>query len=843
MPAGLNQTQAVAQLARDGPNELPPSQQRGWLGLLRDVVLEPMFLLLVACGGIYMLLGKLDEALMLLAFVFVVMGISLVQATRTARSLDALRDLSSPQALVLRDGEPRKVPGRELVCDDVVLIAEGDRVPADLELLQAANLTVDESMLTGESVPVGKQANAVAPGAASPPTTGDECRVFSGTLVTQGTAQGRVIATGERSALGRIGQSLQGLGAEATPIQKETRKVVKWVAVVGLLMAAGLAVAYGLRSGDWLQGVLAGLTFAMAVVPEELPVVLTLFLGLGAWRLARENVLVRNLPAIERLGATTVLCVDKTGTLTANRMAVRHIWSQTANYDSATTDAAPASTTFPDALHDVLEFAVLASHRQAFDPMETAIAQAGATLLANTEHLHSDWALVDDYPLSPAMLAMSRVWQSPDQRDRLIAAKGAPEAIADLCHADAALLAHVAQQVAAMAKDGLRVLGVARARFAAPTLPDKQHDFDFEFLGLIALQDPVRPDVPAAIAQCHAAGIRVVMVTGDHSATALSIAGQAGLSTNGKTLSGAQLAALTDEALAARLADTNTFCRVQPDQKLRLVQAFQACGEVVAMTGDGVNDAPALKAASIGVAMGARGTDVARQAADLVLLKDDFASLVTAVRYGRRIFANLRKAIVFVVAVHIPIMGLSLLPVMLGWPLLLMPVHILFLQLIIDPTCTVVFEAEPEEGDAMQCPPRPADAHLFGSAVLVRGVVQGLGLLAVLVAVFVWSRNASQSDDMARALTFAVMVLANVGLIAVSRQWGPSFARGQVGSNRAFLWVSAATLALLACVLAIPAVATLFAFQRPPAALLFAGLGAVLLCLGWFEGVKRFVAV
>jgi Ca2+-transporting ATPase len=392
-----------------------------------------------------------------------------------------------------------------------------------------------------------------------------------------------------------------------------------------------------------------------------------------------------------------------------------------------------------------------------------------------------------------------------------------------------------------MAKNGLRVLGVARARFAAPTLPDKQHDFDFEFLGLVALQDPVRPEVPAAIAQCRAAGIRVVMVTGDHSATALSIAEQAGLNTNGKTLSGAEFAALSDEALAARLADTNVFCRVQPDQKLRLVQAFKARGDVVAMTGDGVNDAPALKAASIGVAMGARGTDVARQAADLVLLNDDFASLVTAVQYGRRIFANLRKAIVFVVAAHIPIVGLSLLPVVMGWPLLLMPVHILFLQLIIDPSCTVVFEGEPAETDAMQRPPRQMDARLFGSAVLARGVVQGLGLLVILVGVFVFSRNASQSDDTARALTFAVMVLANLGLIVVNRHWGSTFVRGQVGTNHAFLWVAIATLVLLTCVLFIPVLASLFAFQLPPAGMLMAGLGAVLLCLGWFDGVKRFV--
>ncbi|HNV59300.1 MAG TPA: HAD-IC family P-type ATPase, partial [Rhodoferax sp.] len=626
---GLTDAGARQRLAADGPNELPVSRQRGIARLLIDVVSEPMFLLLVACGAIYMVLGDRHEAFMLLGFVFVVMGITFVQQRRTERSLDALRDLSSPRAQVVRGGQIQRIAGRELVCGDIVLLAEGDRVPADLELVEASNLMVDESLLTGESVPVDKQALAFT--AAS-----DAQHVFSGTLVTQGTARGRVIATGVRSALGRIGQSLAALGSESTPIQLETQQVVKRVALVGLVLAAGLAVVYGMSTGDWLRGLLAGLTLAMAIIPEELPVVLTIFLGLGAWRLARENVLARSIPAIELLGATTVLCVDKTGTLTANRMAVSRLWSESAAYDCAQDQATPLQ----EALHGVLEYAVLASHRRAFDPMETAISDAGQRLLADTEHLHADWTLVDDYPLSKEMLAMSRVWQSPDRRERLIAAKGAPEAIIDLCHLDAQRSAAIAQQVTTLAQAGLRVLGVAQATFASNALPGNQHDFDFEFLGLVALQDPVRADVPHAIAECHAAGIRVVMITGDHPSTAVSIARQAGLSSDGKVMTGIELDAMDDEALSVRLADTHVFCRVQPEQKLRLVQAFRARGDVVAMTGDGVNDAPALKAAHIGVAMGARGTDVAREAAALVLLNDDFSSLVVAVRYGRRVFAN-----------------------------------------------------------------------------------------------------------------------------------------------------------------------------------------------------------
>ncbi|MEO8040842.1 MAG: cation-translocating P-type ATPase, partial [Betaproteobacteria bacterium] len=827
---------------RDGPNELPDPQQRGALRTVLAVASEPMFLLLLACGAIYMVLGNAEEALMLLGFVFVVIGISFVQQQRSARSLRALRDLSSPQALVLRDGLTRRVAARELVVGDVVLLAEGDRVPADVVLLDCSNLAVDESLLTGESAPVIKQsvteARAADGNAASAADDAAATQAYSGTLVTRGTAQARVLATGERSALGRIGRSLADIVVETTPVQQETGRIVRRVALAGLVLAAALAFAYWVLNDDWLHGVLAGLTLAMAILPEELPVVLTLFLGLGAWRLAREKVLARSIPAVELLGATTVLCVDKTGTLTFNRMSVRRIWSEQAAHDTTQ----PDSVALQEELHGVLEYAVLASHRRAFDPMESAITDAGRRLLADTEHLHGDWTLVDDYPLTREMMAMSRVWQSPDRRDRLIAAKGAPEAIVDLCHLEPARSARIGAQVLEMAHAGLRVLGVAQANFAADVLPDVQHDFAFEFLGLVAFEDPVRADVPQAIAECRAAGIRVVMLTGDHPATAISVAREAGLSTTAPVITGTELATLSDEALAHRLATTHIYCRVQPDQKLRLVRALRARGDVVAMTGDGVNDAPALKAADIGVAMGARGTEVAREAAALVLLNDDFASLVTAVRHGRRVFANLRKAIVFILAAHIPIVGLSILPVALGWPLLLMPVHILFLQLVIDPACSLVFEAEPLESDAMRAPPRRPDERLFDRAVMARGLWQGTGLLVLLLAVYAGARwivpADADRDDMARALTFVVLVLADLALIHTNRSWDRVAWRGSGASNRQFGWIALGTLAMLVAVLAVPAIGRLFSFVTPPPALLLAALGMAMLSLGWFEGVK-----
>lgn len=824
--AGLSSEEARERLSRDGPNALPASERAGAKALLWEVISEPMFMLLVACGAIYLVLGDRHEAFMLLGFVVVVIAMTWVQKRRSQNALDALRDLSSPRALVLRDGVPTRIAGRELVVGDVVLLAEGDRVPADIALHEASYLTTDESLLTGESTPVLKHVGQTG----QAPTAEQPGVCFAGSLVTQGTARGVVVATGANSALGRIGASLGGIAIGDTPIQQEIARVVKRVASVGLLIAAALALAWGLTRGDWLTGLLAGLTLAMAILPEELPVVLTIFLGLGAWRLSQEQVLTRNIPAVEMLGATTVLCVDKTGTLTRNQMEVRRLWVDGGRFELA---GQPLDA-MAHAFHPVLEHAVLSSHRQAFDPMESAIAMAGQHWLHGSEHLHADWSLVSDYPLSRELLAMSRVWRSPDHTELLVAAKGAPEAIVDLCHLTAARREQIFSEVSAMAEDGLRVLGVARAVFNSETLPAIQHDFDFEFVGLLGLADPIRPDVPAAIGECREAGIRVAMITGDHPATALAIARQAGLDIAGGHLSGADLDALDDAALVDRLGSTHVYCRVKPEQKLRLVQAFQARGDVVAMTGDGVNDAPALKAAHIGVAMGGRGTDVAREAADLVLLRDDFSALVTTIRYGRRVFANLRKAMAFVLAVHLPIIGLALAPVLMGWPMILMPAHILFLQLVIDPACSIVFEAQALEPGAMRQPPRRSDARLFDGALLRRSALQGVGLLLVVLAGHHLAMAWDPSQDMGRTVAFSVLVLGNLGLIQANRAWGSVGARQ---GNPAFWWMVAGTLVLLALALGVPAVAQLFKFAPPTWPMLGLSITLALVAWAWFACV------
>jgi Ca2+-transporting ATPase len=811
---GLSSAEARRRLRDMGCNELPASKPRSLLAMAWSVLREPMFLLLTGCGAIYLVLGDRGDAYILLGSVVAIMGLSLVQERKSERALEALRDLSSPRALVLRDGLRQRIAGREVVPGDIVLLSEGDRVPADAYLLAGQGVSTDESVLSGESVPVRKLAGTAPADPFAPPGGDDHPFLYSGSLVVQGKATAQVRATGEHTMLGRIGKALATLEAEASPLQAETARAVKVVALSSSALVVALTLWYGITRADWLNGILAGLTMAMSLLPGELPLILTIFLGLGAWRIAKQRVLTRRLSAIEMLGAASVLCVDKTGTLTQNRMAVAQVVA--GGQVHAFTDAAALlPENFPEAMHETLEFAMLSSHRDPFDPMEQAIQHSGHAALAGTEHIHAGWTLVDEYPLSPQLLAMSRVWRSPDLVDYVIAAKGAPEAIIDLCHLAPEQADRIAAQAEQAAAQGLRVLAVAKASFRPLALPPLQHDFDFVFLGLVALADPLRPSVPPAIAQCHAAGMRVIMITGDYPATALAIAAQCGLDVQAGVLTGADMEALDDAQLQRRLGQVDVCCRVQPEQKLRLVLALKAAGEIVAMTGDGVNDAPALKAAHIGIAMGGRGTDVARESAALVLLDDDFGSIVAAVGLGRRIVDNIRKAVVFVVAAHIPIAGMSMLPVMMGWPLILLPVHIVFFELLVDPSCSIVFEAEPAEPDAMLRPPRRAGEPIFKRDLLMRGLQQGSALLLMLAAVYLAAQSAGLGVEQARALAFSAMIVGDIWLIFINRSWSRPLRAALTLPNPALWWVVASALLMLGLALFLPLMNTLFHFARP----------------------------
>ena len=803
---GLSHLEVAERQARDGFNEIPSQKSRRATQILLGVLKEPMFLLLLACGGLYLLSGELQEASMLLGFVFVVIGITFNQERKTERALEALKDLSSPRAFVIRDGEKIRIPGRDVVCDDVLLLSEGDRVPADCLLLDARNLTVDESLLTGESVPVRKSDSKDHNCAVGKPGGDDQPFAFSGTLIVSGQAVGLVKAIGMKTELGKIGKALQSVEEDRTPLQIQTGKVVRAFAIVGVTLCVLVIVVYWLTRGNLLDGFLVGLSLAMAMLPEEFPVVLTVFLALGAWRISQYRVLTRRVPAVETLGSATVLCVDKTGTLTLNRMTVSDIvagdecWS-----------VGVSSDILPEKFHEVVEYSMLASPADPFDPMEKAMKALGERLLAQTEHIHSNWQLQREYPLSRELLAMSRVWISTDGDDLVIAAKGAPEAIADLCHFDQARFKWLEKHIEMLSNQGKRVIGVARAKYRKAELPEQQHDFLFEFVGLLGLEDPVRPNVRDAIEECYTAGIRTIMITGDYPGTAKSIARQIGLRNPERFLSGSELELLSDDQLAQEIKEVNIFARMVPEQKLRIVRALKLNKEVVAMTGDGVNDAPALKAAHIGVAMGYRGTDVAREAASLVLLDDDFNSIVAAVRMGRRIYDNLKKAMTFILSIHIPIAGLSLIPVLLNWPLILSPVHIVFLELIIDPSCTLIFEADKEERNVMKHKPRSVDAKLFDRAALVNGFFQGGLTLLVTLAAY-WFVRRDHSVEAARALAFMMLVVCNLGMILTNRSLSRSGISMLREKNAAFKWVVGGTILLLGLIMTVPFLMRLFRF-------------------------------
>ncbi|MDE2405108.1 MAG: cation-translocating P-type ATPase [Sphingomonadales bacterium] len=825
---GLSSQQARDGLLRDGPNELPRPPRRTPLRITLDVVREPMLAMLLVAGAVYLLLGDRTEAIILLVFACFSILVTIVQESRTENVLESLRDLAAPRALVVRDGETVRIAGRDVVVGDILVLDEGDRIAADGLLLEAAELQVDESLLTGESVPVRKRAGPDEAGVTAEPGGDDTPIVFAGAIVTHGGGIARVTATGSRSSIGRIGHSLAGVDAGAPRLQTETGRIVRICAAIGLAVAALVVALAGFASGDWLGALLSGIATAMSLLPEEFPVVLTVFLAMGAWRIGRVGVLTRRASAIETMGAVTVLCTDKTGTLTQNRMTVTELWLPDAGFaPMATTGCEPAALR-------LLETSALASAPVPVDPMESAF-HAAAQMAAVPDG--GERALVHTHGLRPDLLAMSNVWQSPGRTALTVASKGAPEAIAGLCRLEGAALEAMQAAVEDMARRGMRVLGVAVAEAEGdPARPHEEHAFTL--LGLAGLSDPLRAGVTEAIDQCRSAGVRVVMITGDYAATARAIARDAGIAGEA-VLTGAEVAAMSDGALAAAVARTSVFARTRPEQKLRIVAALKAAGAVVAMTGDGVNDAPALKAADIGIAMGRRGTDVAREASALVLVEDDFGAIVAAIRTGRRIYDNIRKALGFIFGVHVPIAGLAILPLLLGDPVIFGPVHIALLEMIIDPVCALVFEAEREESRIMSRPPRDPAERLFSTAMVARALGQGGLALAVLGGIYLWGAAHAVAVAELRTLVFFALVASILALILANRSFHTALSHAVLRGNTTFRYVLGFVVAAAVLILAVPGLRRLFALTAlaPGELAVVAFTGAALLVA--FEGTKR----
>ncbi len=812
--AGLTAATAAARLKQDGYNELPTPDHRGFLRILAEVVRQPMFALLLGGGVVYLLLGDRLEALLLLLFASLSVTITIVQESRSERVLEALRNLASPRALVVRDGKRVHIAGRDVVRDDVLVIAEGDRVAADATLISSADLLLDESLLTGESLPVRKVASErpanIGDASAIPGPGGDDLpHVFAGTLVVRGSGHALVHATGSRSEMGKIGRALRSIETEQPHLQVQLRSLVRVFAIFGALAGGLTVVLFGLLRGSWLEAMLGGIALGMSLLPEEFPLVMAVFMAMGAWRISQARVLTRRAAAIETLGATTVLCTDKTGTLTENRMTVAALIKGDSRWDQG------GSVRLSGAPLEALEVALLACPHEPTDPMDMAVHALAGTQRVPATSLLARRTLLRSYGLRPDLPAVTNVYSGDGAGSGTAYAKGALEAITALCRLPAPEVARIRSVADRLAGDGVRVLGLARATVVnagrIEDLLESPRDLLFQYAGLIGFADPLRSNVPAAVAECRSAGIRVVMITGDYPATARAIAGQAGIDAT-QVLSGDEIEALSDEQLAILVKSTSIFARIRPNQKLRIVQSLKANGEIVAMTGDGVNDAPAIKAAHIGIAMGGRGTDVAREASAIVLLDDDFGSIVKTIRLGRRIYDNLRKAIEYIVAVHIPIAGLALLPLLMGLPLILTPILIAFLEMVIDPACSVVFEAEEEEDDVMLRPPRdPATSLLLPRRVLW-AVLQGVIVLAILGAVFISAARMGLPEPDLRALVFTSLVLTNMGLILVNRSFASSVVGAFLRPNRSLWILLGSVTAVLAMAVYWPPARDLFGF-------------------------------
>ena len=822
---GLSSDEARRLLVEHGANALVPERHRtGMASTLVRAATDPMALLLLVAGPTYLLLRDVSDAAITFAALVPIVAVGLVLEVRAERALEGLKRLTAPTATVWRDGRRQTVPTLEIVPGDLVFLQEGDVIPADGDFAAGTQVMVDESALTGESVPVGKAVGG----------SEGERTVLAGTTVLSGRGMFRVTVTGAATGYGRIGTLVAGIKEQPTPLQRLIGRLVRRLGLVALAFCVaviGIQLSYG---KGWGAAVIAGVSLAIAAIPEEFPMVFTLYLALGAWRLARERALVRRLAGVETLGATSVICSDKTGTLTLGRLEVAGLTGP--GEEPILADDGP-----PGDLgtwgRSLLESAVLASEPLPFDPLEQAIVRFASANGVDVDALHAR-RFVHDYAFDPATKRVTHVWAADGGSE--VFAKGAIEGILEVCGAHEDVRREALSANHELASRGMRVIAVASGPLPEPTGDRDRDERALRFDGLVALSDPPRPGVAEALAECRQAGIRVVMITGDHPMTAHAVAEHLGLPDDGdRIVTGDDLDAASDEELDAIVARANVFSRTRPEQKHRLVEALKRQGHVVAMTGDGINDAPALRESDIGVAMGQRGTEVAREAATMVLLDDNFATIVGAVRDGRRIFENLRRAFAFLIAFHVPLLLGALVVPLTGTPLLLLPVHLVLLELILHPTISLVFEADPAAPDLMRRRPRPSTSGLLGRRDLVGATALGLTLAAAVLAVYLVRIHQGVPVNEARALAFTTMVLGQLFLVFVGRSPELPVWRASYRDNRALPWIAVGTLLVVFAADDLPGVAEVM--RLAPLSLAQFGLALLVAAAAtlWLEPFKR----
>lgn len=746
-------TESVARSREEfGKNESVYKKENRFFVALKTIAKEPMVILLVIASLIYFISGKTGDGIFLTLAIVLVSGISLYQDSRSRNALDKLKNLTQPNCKVIRNGKVEEIKSEDLVIGDNLIVEEGAFITADGLIIHANDFSVNESILTGESLAVYKD------------KTEENNLIFQGTTVASGLAVAIVTAIGNETKLGKIGKSLEGIKEEKTPLELQINNFVKIMVIAGGIV---FLIVWGInyfRSLNIVDSLLKALTLAMSILPEEIPVAFTTFMALGAWRLMKMGVVVKQMKTVETLGSATIICTDKTGTITENKMSLAKLYAWTSR------KIADPNKELSEDEKELITLSMWASEPIPFDPMEIALHDAYSKLTSMDER--PDFKLVYEYPLAGKPPMMTHVFEN-NEKKRIISAKGAPEALIKVCGLSPAETQVIEQTITILAKEGYRILGVGETKFDENNFPSEQQLLKFEFKGLVAFYDPPKKNIQTVLESFYKAGIGVKIITGDNEATTAAIAKQIEFIGYNKTITGDQLMRLTDEELRAKVIDTNIFTRMFPEAKLKIINALKAENEIVAMTGDGVNDGPALKAAHIGIAMGKKGTEIAKQAASLILVEDDLSKMVDAVAMGRRIYSNLKKAIQYIISIHIPIILTVFIPLALGWsyPSIFSPIHIIFLELIMGPTCSIIYENEPIEKNIMQQKPRPFSTTFFNWKELVTSIVQGLVITLATLCTYQMAVLRGYNESLTRTMVFTVLVSANIFLTLVNRSF------------------------------------------------------------------------
>jgi len=816
---GLTDKQVLESRKNYGDNQLAYKKESGFFGAVKSIAKEPMVILLLATSSIYFISGKTDDGIFMAFAIVLVAGISLYQDSRSRNALEKLKDLTQPVCNVIRNGEIQEVKSEELVLGDSLMIEEGTAIAADGKIVQSNDFSVDESILTGESLSVYKD------------STSDENQVYRGTTVASGLAIITITAIGNATNLGKIGKSLETIQEEKTPLELQINSFVKKMVIIGVVV---FFIVWGInyfQSYSFSDSLIKALTLAMSILPEEIPVAFTTFMALGAWRLMKMGIIVKQMKTVETLGSATVICTDKTGTITENRMSLAKIFTLNSGKISKPENISN------DQEKELIKIAMWASEPIPFDPMEIALHAVYGNIFESDER--TNFKLVHEYPLGGKPPMMTHVFEDSAGK-RIIAAKGAPEAMINVSELSEAQKKEVEDALTELTNEGYRVLGVGEANFKGTDYPKEQQGFSFTFKGILAFYDPPKKNIAKVLEDFYTAGIAVKIITGDNSTTTTAIAKQVGFKGFEKSISGDELMKLSDTEILKTVRDFQVFTRMFPDAKLRIINALKANNEIVAMIGDGVNDGPALKSAHIGVAMGSKGTEIAKQAASLILKEDDLSKLVDAVAMGRKIYANLKKAIQYIISIHIPIILTVFLPLALGWifPNIFSPVHIIFLELVMGPTCSIIYENEPIEQNSMSQKPRAFTSTFFNLKELATSIIQGLVITAGTLFIYQYAVHQGLNEPITRTMVFTVLIAANIALTLVNRSFYYSILTTVRYKNNLVLLIISITVFITGMLIYVKPLSSFFEFEALNFMQLSIAVATGFVSVIWYEGVK-----